>query len=144
MVEVERIAEVLGGADLLGREVRSLGELQAAVEEGLPKASLGRTLRHVTTDPGEARRLAARVVPPATLKRRTSVLKPDESEKLERLARVIATAETVWGNGEQARLFLVTAHPLLERRAPIELATTELGARRVEDLLWQLAHGLPV
>ena len=34
-------------------------------------------------------------------------------------------------------------HPELEGRAPLELALTELGARRVEELLWKLFYGLP-
>jgi uncharacterized protein (DUF2384 family) len=32
---------------------------------------------------------------------------------------------------------------LLEGRTPLEVAFTELGARRVEELLWKLFYGLP-
>lgn len=144
MIDPTRIASILGGEPLLKRRVRSLNDLQRAVAEGLPKASLVRTVRHVLRDSSEARQVIARIVPPATFKRRKTVLKPEESEKVERLARVIATAEEVWDDQDDARQFLTSPHPLLENERPVDVAQTELGARRVEELLWQLMHGLPV
>jgi putative toxin-antitoxin system antitoxin component (TIGR02293 family) len=84
-----------------------------------------------------------RVVPPATLHRRGARLKPHESERVERLARVVATALHVWGDEADARAFLTTEHALLKGRRPIDVALSELGARRVEQLLWSLFHGLP-
>lgn len=84
-----------------------------------------------------------RVIPEATLKRRKDRLKPEESERTERLARVIATAEYVWNDVEAAKLFLNTPHTQIGGR-PLEAAYTELGARQVEELLWKIFHGLPV
>jgi putative toxin-antitoxin system antitoxin component (TIGR02293 family) len=49
----------------------------------------------------------------------------------------------VWDDEADAREFLNTPHPLLDERAPLDVAMTELGARRVEELLWQLFYGLP-
>lgn len=144
MIAVSRIALIMGGEPLLRRRVRSLADLRAAVAEGLPKATLERTVRHVVPDRGEARQLIARIIPPATFKRRKTLLKPEESEKVERLARVIATAEEVWDDENDARQFLTTPHPLLVEQRPIDVAQTELGARQVEELLWQIMHGLPV
>jgi putative toxin-antitoxin system antitoxin component (TIGR02293 family) len=144
MIGVRRIATILGGEPVLKRRLRSLSDLQRAVASGLPKATLERTVAYVLTDRGEARRVMERIVPPATFKRRKSVLNPEESEKVERLARVIATAEEVWDDREDARRFLTSPHPLLEGDRPLDVAQTELGARRVEELLWQLMHGLPV
>jgi len=65
-----------------------------------------------------------------------------QSERLERLARVMALAEDVWESRDDARRFLTTPHALLGER-PLDLAQTELGARRVEDLLWRLEYSLP-
>jgi putative toxin-antitoxin system antitoxin component (TIGR02293 family) len=144
VIAAKRIASILGGEPVLKRRVRSLTDLARAVAEGLPKASLERTVCHVLPDRREARRVIARIVPPATFKRRKSVLKPEESEKVERLARVIATAEEVWDDEQDARQFLTSPHALLESERPVDVAQTELGARRVEELLWQLMHGLPV
>ena len=69
-------------------------------------------------------------------------MKPKEGERVERLARVIATAEHVWDNAEDARVFLSTGHSMRGGKRPIEVALTELGARRVENLLWSLFHGV--
>ncbi len=67
-----------------------------------------------------------------------------ESERTERLARVIAAAEAVWDDQNDAREWLTTPHPELGGRPPIECALTELGARQVESLLDRLQYGLPV
>jgi putative toxin-antitoxin system antitoxin component (TIGR02293 family) len=83
-----------------------------------------------------------RVVPAATYKRRHR-LKLVESEKTERLARVIALAEMLWDDEAEARRFLSTPHPELNGRKPIEAALTELGARQVEDIVNRALYGLP-
>ena len=77
------------------------------------------------------------------LDEQTARLSPGESERTERLARVIASAEYVWDDRNDAREWLNTMHPALENRTPIQAAMTELGARRVEDLLDQIVYGLP-
>ena len=55
---------------------------------------------------------------------------------------MIATAEHVWDDVDDARAFLSTGHAMLGGKRPIEVALTELGARRVENLLWSLFHGV--
>lgn len=84
-----------------------------------------------------------RIVPEATFKRRRERLSPAESERTERLARVIATAEHVWGDLDAARRFLTTPHPALAGKTPVDSAKTELGARQAEELLAAIEHGLP-
>ncbi len=66
----------------------------------------------------------------------------DESQRTERLARVVALAEALWENEREARAFLNRPHPLLEGETPLDVARTELGARRVERLLHDVEHGL--
>jgi putative toxin-antitoxin system antitoxin component (TIGR02293 family) len=53
-------------------------------------------------------------------------------------------AEHVWEGTDDAREFLSTPHPLFDGRTPLELAQSEPGARRVEQLLMKLEYGLPV
>lgn len=137
-VEPGKIAQVLG----LRRKVSSVEQLEQQIEAGLPKASLGAVARHVYGSSPDAAALMQRVVPSATFHRRGEDLKPHESERVERLARVIATAEQVWGSEHDARAFLATGHAMLGGKRPIEVALTELGARRVENLLWSLFHGV--
>ena len=139
MVSAEKIATVMG----LGPSVRSLSELSRAVSRGVPKSALRRIAERVAESPGEERAVMSRIVPSATFKRRRKLLKPEESAKAERLARVIATADEVWGDPETARRFLRSPHAELGGRNPLEAAYSELGARQVEELLWKLFYGLP-
>jgi putative toxin-antitoxin system antitoxin component (TIGR02293 family) len=85
------------------------------------------------------------IVPRATWKRREKLLSALESAKIERLARVVAMAIETWdGNQADAREWLWTPHPELDNRPPVLVAMTELGARRVEQVLAGITYGLPV
>jgi putative toxin-antitoxin system antitoxin component (TIGR02293 family) len=137
-VEPNKVARVLG----LRSKVTTVEQLEQQVEAGLPKASLGAVARHVYGTSSDAAALMQRVIPSATFHRRGEDLKPQEGERVERLARVIATAEHVWDSVDDARAFLSTGHAMLGGKRPIEVALTELGARRVENLLWSLFHGV--
>ena len=143
MEVVERVAQVLGGRAVLQRTVRTWLDLDRLVREGLPKASLQIVARRVVADGASASEFVYSVVPPATFKRRDR-LSVEESERTERLARVIALAETVWTDEDQARAFLNRPHPLLDNETPLRVARSELGARRVERLLYDVEHGLPL
>lgn len=140
MIAPESIAEILG----LQRSIRSVSELEAAVSAGLPKRSLERLSARLHLDPRIASAYKFEVVPQATWKRRSKRLSVDESERTERLARVLAHAEFVWDDRDQAREWMNKPHRELRNRTPLETARTELGARRVEDLLEKLYYGLPV
>lgn len=132
------VARALG----LRTPVTSIEQLEQQIEAGLPKDALAAVARHVYGNTPEATALMQRVIPPATFHRRGALLKPQEGERVERLARVVATAEQVWDNEDDARAFLTTGHAMLGGKRPIEVALTELGARRVETLLWSLFHGV--
>jgi putative toxin-antitoxin system antitoxin component (TIGR02293 family) len=143
LMEPRNIGEVLGGYRILGRPVTSLLELNDAVECGLPKATLRQVARHVFSDPSEQRAMMHRIVPEATFKRRRERLSPAESARTERLARVVATAEDVWQDREQARRFLTTPHPEIGGKTPLDAALTELGARQAEEVMARIVYGLP-
>jgi putative toxin-antitoxin system antitoxin component (TIGR02293 family) len=121
----------------------SLLELADAVERGLPKATLRNVASRVFTDAAEQRAMMYRIVPEATYKRRRDRLSPAESERTERLARVIAMAEDVWQDREQTRRFLTTSHPEIGGKTPLEAAMTELGARQAEAVMARILYGLP-
>jgi putative toxin-antitoxin system antitoxin component (TIGR02293 family) len=144
MIEPARVAEILGGAQVLGRCVRTMQDLSQAVAAGLPKDTLRRTVRRVFPEPSEANEVMNRIVPPATFKRRRTRLKAQESERTERLARIIAAAEFVWNDQEKAHRWLVKPHPELGQVSPIDCSLRELGARQVEELLDRIYYGLPV
>ncbi len=143
MIEAGMIAEVLGGSEVIGRPVSSIRELDEFVADGLPKIALRKCVQHVYRTRKDQNQLLYGIVPQATYKRRRKLLSPRESERTERLARVIATAEYVWDDEAAVRQFLTSSHPAFDNRSPIDAAKTELGARRVEELLWRIFHGLP-
>jgi putative toxin-antitoxin system antitoxin component (TIGR02293 family) len=140
MIAPESIAEILG----LGATVRTVGELESAVSAGLPKRALERLSARLHDDRRTASAYKFKVVPQATWKRRSKRLSVNESERTERLARVLAAAEYVWDDRAQAREWVSKPHRELKGQTPLEAARTELGARRVEDLLDKLYFGLPV
>ena len=98
---------------MLGRRLASVHALGDAVSEGLPKAALQQTAGRIFENKRERRQFIYRIVPEATFKRRRNRLNAAESERTERIARVLATAEYVWSDREDARRFLTTAHPAL-------------------------------
>lgn len=142
-MEPRHIGEVLGGHRVLGHPVTSLLELNDIVERGLPKSTLRNVVRRIWPDLAEQRAMMYRIVPEATYKRRRERLSPAESERTERLARVVAMAEDVWEDRDQARRFLTTPHPEIAGRTPLDAALTELGARQAEEIMARILYGLP-
>ena len=134
--------EQIGAVMALEPTPRSFAELDEQVAHGLPSAALKALIERISLRPDERNALLHRIVPKSTLVRRSAHLSSGESEKTERLARAFATALHVWASDEEARAFMHAPHPMLHDRAPIDVALTELGARRVEELLWQLFYGV--
>jgi putative toxin-antitoxin system antitoxin component (TIGR02293 family) len=120
----------------------SFAELDALVSHGLPKQALKTIVDTIGLNTDERKQLLYRIVPEATYKRRRDRLSVEESERTERLARIYATAQYVWSSEDEAREFLHTPHPMLQNRAPLDVSLTEIGARRVEELLWRLYYGI--
>ena len=142
-MEPRATGEVLGGRRVLGKAVTSLLELNEAVERGLPKATLRIVAARIFPDASDQRAMMRRIVPEATYKRRRERLSPAESERTERLARIVAIAEDVWQDREQARRFLTTPHPEIGGKTPLDAALTELGARQAEEVMARIVYGLP-
>lgn len=142
--DVIKVAQNLGGPKVLREKVFTVADLERAVGKGLPFAALRYVLRLFPQR--QKTRVQQLVMPRSTLQRREQEgrLRPAESERLERIARLATLAEQVWESAEEAQKFLTAPHPLLDNQAPLDLAATDLGTRRVETLLWKLEHSLPV
>ncbi|MPZ17928.1 MAG: DUF2384 domain-containing protein [Luteitalea sp.] len=145
---ISEIVTVLGGEHTVGRRVRTTADLIRAIEEGLSPRAYRSVVAYLRSRLGvDLADLPYIVVPESTLKRRIrrkQRLTFDESEKLARLARIVSLAQDVWASPVLAARFLTEPHAMLEKRRPVEVAQTELGARQVEDLLYSLEYGLPV
>jgi putative toxin-antitoxin system antitoxin component (TIGR02293 family) len=143
-IKAPDVARVMGGERTLRRRIRTLADLRRAVDDGLPAAALEQTVRHVAGAGQAATELKYRIVPKTTLQRRGERLSPEESQRVERLARMTALAEAVWENQVLAHEFLTSPQPQLAGERPVDLAMSDLGTREVEDLLFRLEYSLPV
>lgn len=115
----------------------------AAVRRGLPFSILD----EVAAMAGVGRLALARIidVPSTTLARRrkAGTLTTEESDRLLRVARLVARAhEMMLGDEDAARRWLRDRHELLEGESPLERASTEVGGREVEQLIGRLRHGI--
>jgi putative toxin-antitoxin system antitoxin component (TIGR02293 family) len=80
-----------------------------------------------------------------TLERRLKAharLKPDESERVARLMRIISLAIAALESEANAREWLQRPLRELGGRTPLQMAATEPGAREVERVLGRLEHGI--
>jgi putative toxin-antitoxin system antitoxin component (TIGR02293 family) len=83
-----------------------------------------------------AKRTAAR------RKQQASRLKSSESERLLRLARVLAAARDVLGSEDKARKWLLSENRALGGAVPITLVDTGMGFQEVLDALKRIEHGV--
>jgi len=135
------VVKELGGERALGRPLSSERDMREAIREGfrpsvveeLMRAS-GLTLKELAG----ALDLSARSL---QRRRRSGRLAPYESDRLYRLARIVAIASEYLGDHERALRWLKRPNRALGDVAPVAAIDTELGARQVEDLLGRIAYG---
>jgi putative toxin-antitoxin system antitoxin component (TIGR02293 family) len=85
------------------------------------------------------------VIPPRTLKHRRQRGEPlnmEESDRLARVARLYELAVKVFGNADKARKWLTRPKFRLDERTPLLMMRSELGGRRVEEMLYQIDEGV--
>ena len=78
--------------------------------------------------------LRYRIIPRATYQR-SRVLNQQHSETVERLARIYAMARALWQDDRAAQRFLLSPHPELRGKSPLDAALTEIGGRQVEEII---------
>lgn len=128
----------------LSCNVQTLSELNELIIKGLPKTCLIQMVKHLSSDTKIQNKIQNRLISPATFKRRKDVLNAQESESVERMARIYALSLDVWGDQDDARQYLFTPNPQLNNDTPIDISFTELGARLVEEMIEKMRYGLPV
>jgi putative toxin-antitoxin system antitoxin component (TIGR02293 family) len=141
-VIASQIAEVLGGRQSLHGTVRSLDELEARIQRGLPYEAVEAVSKRYSIDLGELREILRIAERTFTRRRKAARLHAVESDRLVRVARIVALAVDVLGTRERASEWLQRPNRALGNAAPLRSLQTELGARRVEDILGRIAYGL--
>jgi putative toxin-antitoxin system antitoxin component (TIGR02293 family) len=139
--ELKAVVRQLGGERALGRALANDHDLRDAIREGFRPAVLqqlmrasGLTLKEVAT---------AVDLSPRSLQRRRSGgrLARHESDRLYRLARIVAIANEYLGDHERALRWLKRPNRALGGIAPVDAIDTEPGARQVENVLGRIAYG---
>jgi putative toxin-antitoxin system antitoxin component (TIGR02293 family) len=139
--ELRAVVRELGGERTLGCHLSSDGDLRQAIREGfrplvveeLMRAS-GLTLKELA---------GALDLSPRSLqrRRRSGRLAAHESDRLYRLARIVAVANEYLGDRQRALRWLKRPNRALGGIAPVAAIDTELGARQVENILGRIAYG---
>jgi putative toxin-antitoxin system antitoxin component (TIGR02293 family) len=104
-------------------------------------AALADLTRHGFSD----EEIWALVVPKRTLARRVADDEPltvEETDKALRLERIAALADRVFGNPAKAHRWLRKPKTMLNGLTPVAFLASETGARTVEEMLYQIQHGM--
>ena len=109
-----------------GLKFRAVENLQKALDLPMEKIAMALGISRATL---HRRRLQGR-------------LDQAESERVVRYELLLKKAAEVFGNKEDARRWLTHPQPGLGNTAPIQFATTELGAREVENLLGRIEYSV--
>jgi putative toxin-antitoxin system antitoxin component (TIGR02293 family) len=139
--ELQAVVKQLGGHQTLGRTLSNERDLREAIREGFPPAVVEELMRASGLSLKE---LAESLdLSPRSLqrRRRSGRLARFESDRLYRLARIIALARQSLGTQELAMHWLKRANRALGGVAPIAAIDTEPGARQVENVLGRIAYG---
>lgn len=130
-----------GGAHGGRCDLRSDLELAQIVEEGLPTRAVDDAVKGGILDQEDVYRF---VMSKRTLHRRrdSKRLSLEESDKLTRVIRVIARAEAALGDASKAERWVREPNRALGGRRPLDLLTSDVGARAVEKVLGRIEHGI--
>ena len=140
--EVEGVVSVLGGAKVVGKSVRTPEDLAERVRKGLPFNALVAVMEHYRV----ARDVLCSILhlsPRNFLRRKTQKrLSPDESDRLYRLARVIAHANRVFEDPEESADWIQSPNVSLGKQQPLTLLDTDIGVQQVDQVLGRIEHGI--
>lgn len=145
-MSVVEIAKFLGGRRVLKRTLETDMDLAEAVREGLPARALDHVLDRAREWAGSHGPIYRVVGTQRTLERKRgsagAVLKPAESDRLARLARLVVRAEEAFGDPDKAHRWLMKPSRALGGAVPFELLDSDAGAVAVGRELGRIEHGL--
>ena len=139
--ELQAVVAELGGRRTLGRSFSNDRDMREAIREGFPPAVVERVMHAsglTLKELAAALDLSARSL---QRRQRSGKLARFESDRLYRLARLLAIASDYLGDQECARHWLKRPNRALGGLAPVAAIDTEAGARHVENILGRIAYG---
>jgi putative toxin-antitoxin system antitoxin component (TIGR02293 family) len=135
-------SDMLGGRRVLKGAADSPEALIDLLRRGLPIEAMDLSVQVLGLTSEETSHVLG--IPARTLARRRKgrQLKPDESDRLFRIARLAAHALEVFDDEEQASGWFHDAIPALGNQAPVSLLDTEAGVLLVDNELGRIEHGM--
>jgi putative toxin-antitoxin system antitoxin component (TIGR02293 family) len=140
---IAAIAEVLGGRKAFRQKVETSSDLAKATRAGLSVNALDTLAQELSVQRAAVAKLLG--ISERTLSRRVtsnSRLTPAESDRVVRLARVLALAKETLGDMGRASRWLRTPNRALEGDQPIDRLDTDIGVQSVEQVLGRIEYGL--
>jgi putative toxin-antitoxin system antitoxin component (TIGR02293 family) len=142
MTHIATISFLLGGVPVLRKRLRGNADLEDAVLHGLPAAAARALASHTMSSLSLMQEVTH--LDKSTFRRRENAkgrLRPDESDRVVRVARIAALATEAMGAVDGV-LWLHEPNRALGDRIPLQMLQTEVGARQVEDVLTRIQHGV--
>jgi putative toxin-antitoxin system antitoxin component (TIGR02293 family) len=119
------------------------GAVHASILKGFPSSALKKFEKQSHIPLAEIARIVGIKARTLVRRKQGQHLKPDESDRLYRLAVVFTRAvELFEGDTTTAREWLTRPVRALGEKVPLELARTEVGSRMVLDVIGRLEHGV--
>lgn len=144
-ISPREVIAMLGGARGLGTEVTDLVQFDEVMRRGLPHAAYDALVDHMRLSAEEQKLLPKELHVSTKLLAggNKAPLDKQESEIVERIARTYALAKLALGEEEHAKAWLLKPHGRLDGKKPVDLLTTDVGARHVEHILASILYSLP-
>lgn len=139
--ELRAVVRELGGEKALGRRLASDRDVREAIRDGFPPAVVKELIRSSGLTLNELAAALDLSTRSLQRRRRTGRLARYESDRLYRLARIVAIAAEYLGDRDRAIRWLKRPNHALGGIAPISAVDTEAGARQVENVLGRVAYG---
>lgn len=137
------VLELLGGEQVLKRQVSGVKDLREVLREGLPFRALESLAKAMEVQTAALTKIIR--VAPRTLARRKgseSNFSSIESDRIYRVARIMSLSIEVLGSKEKAKEWLSRPSRALGGESPLSLLDTDVGAKQVEEVLGRITHGV--
>ena len=147
-MEFQRVVDLLGGARIFRRPLRSSLDAHEMLLRGLPGRALSHLIDNLVIIEKTASLEKAVGMSLRTFQRRrdapAKLLSQEQSGRTWKFAEIFARATEVLGSQKEAEQWLERPAIGLDQRRPIDLLQTPAGVELVQDFLTQLEYGVYV
>jgi putative toxin-antitoxin system antitoxin component (TIGR02293 family) len=143
MATVAAVEHLLGGREVLGMQPQTIADWEAIIQQGMPMRSVEVLKECIAISDSQLAALLG--ISEKTLSRARAVkgkLDSVASDRLFRVARVVALASEVLEDDTAGVNWLKRAQMGLGGRVPLAMLTTDPGRDQVEKLLLRIEHGV--